>query len=380
MNEIVWLAHYGVGPDDNPPGRGSGRYPKDSGKNPRNGHGGIFKFFQKKNKKTENKKNISLNRGPSEKIYDAIKNADPKKVNNIVRNLIKNEKMISEEQIKKLQSLDDEWFDLETKSEDLYNDLCIKYSKDVDAQMKKDGVDPEDKHRIYWEEDIINKDPEMIKINNKVQEANDRYKKEVEKITSVLTGEFGSKKNGDRSVNDIVRNVIMYIQYEDEYLSHAWFGPQKGTHGPGSQGGKLSAWRDPLEYNRNDYISHYGRKGMKWYQHIFGKEEKDQKSLSETVSSNTNKTITNMSNGVKIYLNYKKTNSKRESPKISMTDDELSRAIRRIEMEKKYRSLTEPKKKDGYDRAMAALGIIGSISASAASAAAIVTAIYNSRK
>ena len=50
-------------------------------------------------------------------------------------------------------------------------------------------------------------------------------------------------------------------------------------------------WRDPLEYNRNDYISHYGRKGMKWYQHIFGKEEKDQKSLSETVSSNTNKTI-----------------------------------------------------------------------------------------
>ena len=119
---------------------------------------------------------------------------------------------------------------------------------------------------------------------------------------------------------------------------------------------------------------------MKWYQHIFGKEEKDQKSLSETVSSNTNKTITNMSNGVKIYLNYKKTNSKRESPKISMTDDELSRAIRRIEMEKKYRSLTEPKKKDGYDRATAALGIIGSISASAASAAAIVTAIYNSKK
>ena len=32
---MKWLMHYGVGPDNNPPGRGSGRYPKGSGKNPR---------------------------------------------------------------------------------------------------------------------------------------------------------------------------------------------------------------------------------------------------------------------------------------------------------------------------------------------------------
>lgn len=30
-----YLAHYGKGHDDNPPGRGSGRYPWGSGKNPR---------------------------------------------------------------------------------------------------------------------------------------------------------------------------------------------------------------------------------------------------------------------------------------------------------------------------------------------------------
>lgn len=33
-NSEEFLEHYGVGPDDNPPGRGSGRYPKGSGKNP----------------------------------------------------------------------------------------------------------------------------------------------------------------------------------------------------------------------------------------------------------------------------------------------------------------------------------------------------------
>lgn len=32
---MKWLMHYGVGPDDNPPGRGSGRYPKGSGSKPR---------------------------------------------------------------------------------------------------------------------------------------------------------------------------------------------------------------------------------------------------------------------------------------------------------------------------------------------------------
>lgn len=28
----------------------------------------------------------------------------------------------------------------------------------------------------------------------------------------------------------------------------------------------------PLEIRDEDYLEHYGRKGMKWYQHIFGKE------------------------------------------------------------------------------------------------------------
>lgn len=32
--ELEFLMHYGVGPDDNPPGRGSGRFPKGSGDNP----------------------------------------------------------------------------------------------------------------------------------------------------------------------------------------------------------------------------------------------------------------------------------------------------------------------------------------------------------
>lgn len=402
MNEIKWLSHYGVGPDDNPPGRGSGRYPKGSGKNPRNGRGGIFKFFRKKNKKTENKKSISLNRGPSEKIYDAIKKADPKKVNNIVRNLIKNEKMISEEQIEKLRSLDDEWFDLETKSEDLYNDLRIKYSKDVDAQMKKDGVDPEDKHRIYWEEDVINKDPEMIKINNKVQEANDRYKKEVEKITNVLTGEFRDKKNDDRSVNDIVRNVIMYIQYEDEYLpdnylSHGgknsgW--TRENGHVPGSQGGKLSAWRERSRLKKN--ARKYEKKGYSPYAPAKKKDkiefstylertekvgkDKPKQSKAELLAKDVDKTTKELTNGIKNYVRYVNAKKDRSVDTSNLSDRDLQDAIKRIELERKYSSLVNSNRSSGYERTMMVLESVGSVVGIASGIVGTAAGVYALKK
>ena len=48
---LDYIAHYGVGADANPPGRGSGRYPKGSGKRPRAGRiGKIFKGDNKNRK------------------------------------------------------------------------------------------------------------------------------------------------------------------------------------------------------------------------------------------------------------------------------------------------------------------------------------------
>lgn len=394
MNEITWLSHYGVGPDDNPPGRGSGRYPKGSGKNPRNGRGGIFKFFRKKNEKTENKKSISLNHGPSEKIYNAIKNADPKKVNTIVRNLIKNEKMISEEQIKKLQSLDDEWFDLETKSEDLYNDLLIKYSKDVDAQMKKYGIDPEDRHRGYWEEEIINKDPEMVKINNKASEAYDRYKKEVENISSALTGELGNKKNGDKSVNDIVRNAIMYISYDEDYLSHAWFGPPIGTHGPGSQGGKKAARRERSRLKKN--ARKYEKKGYSPYAPANKKEkidfstylertekvgkDKPKQSKAELLAKDVDKTTKELTKGIENYARYVNNKKDRSTDTSNLSDRDLQDAIKRIELERKYSSLVNSNRSSGYERTMMILESVGSVVGIASGIVGTAAGVYALKK
>lgn len=401
MNEITWLSHYGVGPDDNPPGRGSGRYPKGSGENPRNGRGGTFKFFRKKNEKKENKKSISLNRGPSKEIYNAIKKANPKKVNDIVRNLIKNKKMISEEQIKKLRSLDDEWFDLETKSEDLYNDLRIKYSKDVDAKMKKDGIDPEDRHRGYWEDDIINKDPEMVKINNKAAEAYDRYKKEVKNIASALTGEFGDKKNGDRSVNDIVINAIIDVSYEEDYLSHGgknsgW--TRENGHVPGSQGGrlsgKLSAWQERSRLKKN--ARKYEKKGYSPFAPAKNKDkinfsaylertekvgkDKPKQSKAELLAKDVDKTTKELTNGIKNYARYVNNKKDRRVDTSNLSDRDLQNAIKRIELERKYSSLVNSNRSSGYERTMMILDSVGSVVGVASGVIGTAAGVYALKK
>lgn len=397
MNEITWLSHYGVGPDDNPPGRGSGRYPKGSGKNPRNGRGGTFNFFRKKNEKKENKKSISLNRGPSKEIYNAIKKANPKKVNDIVRNLIKNKKMISEEQIKKLRSLGDEWFDLETKSEGLYNDLRIKYSKDVDAKMKKDGIDPEDRHRGYWEDDIINKDPEMVKINNKAAEAYDRYKKEAKNIASALTGEFGDKKNGGKSVNDIVINAVIDVSYEEDYLSHGgknsgW--TRENGHVPGSQGGKLSAWKERSRLKKN--ARKYEKKGYSPFAPAKKKDkinfstylertekvgkDKPKQSKAELLAKDVDKTTKELTNGIKNYARYVNNKKDRRVDTSNLSDRDLQDAIKRIELEQKYSSLVNSNRSSGYERTMIILDSVGSVVGIASGIVGTAAGVYALKK
>ena len=65
------------------------------------------------------------------------------------------------------------------------------------------------------------------------------------------------------------------------------------------------------------------------------------------------------------------TKKKQPSRAKGMTDSELRAAINRLEMERRYDSLTEEETGKGFDIAKDVLGIVGGISASAASVATI---------
>lgn len=75
-----------------------------------------------------------------------------------------------------------------------------------------------------------------------------------------------------------------------------------------------------------DELMHYGRKGMKWYQHIFGKKPSSQ-------SGNTQ---------VKYKEGLRKSGSRSEQASTAkrISNKDLSSIIKRLEMENKYVNLT----------------------------------------
>lgn len=93
---------------------------------------------------------------------------------------------------------------------------------------------------------------------------------------------------------------------------------------------------------------HYGRKGMKWYQHIFGKEpNKSSSGGKASTSTSFTKSDAQRRNGpsrvdknttTKIQASKNKKQAKARAKRLS--DRDLDNIIRRIEQENKYVSLT----------------------------------------
>ncbi len=85
---------------------------------------------------------------------------------------------------------------------------------------------------------------------------------------------------------------------------------------------------DPVDIE--DYLAHYGRKGMKWYEHIFGK-------LQEHAKYNKKKSAQKKASK---QIEKEEKKKKRASYK-KLSDEELRRRIDRQKLEKEYLELTK---------------------------------------
>lgn len=94
----------------------------------------------------------------------------------------------------------------------------------------------------------------------------------------------------------------------------------------------------------DDFLMHYGRKGMKWYQHIYGEVQSGAK-YAQKGSSGVQTTKGQIQSSKKsVAKESKKENAKPEIKRIEdLTDDELRRMLNRAQMEKQLRDL-QPKK------------------------------------
>ena len=88
------------------------------------------------------------------------------------------------------------------------------------------------------------------------------------------------------------------------------------------------------EYNYSDELYHYGRKGMKWGQHIFGKIQA--RKAAKQRKENLEKARKARAAKKQAAEERKKKVESGKIPAKKMTNEELQERINRLELEKKY--------------------------------------------
>lgn len=132
-------------------------------------------------------------------------------------------------------------------------------------------------------------------------------------------------------------------------------------------------------YSDPNFLKHYGVKGMRWgvrhdeVDKAFRPGPKDKASPAEKITRGSSE----INDVLKSSLSRERRSKKKKQTDYShLSDAELRSRINRLEMEKRYASLTDPGIKRGKAVALDVLDVTGDVLAYAAAAATIGTAIY----
>lgn len=121
-------------------------------------------------------------------------------------------------------------------------------------------------------------------------------------------------------------------------------------------------------------IKHYGRLGMKWYQHIFTTEDengklipRDSKEVNDDIKT-INSTIKSGGEAIRSsgrvadsFVRRSKPTKKVKKKLDSMSDDELRKVVNRMNLERQYRELTGDTVRSGAAAAKSTLETVGDI-------------------
>lgn len=101
-----------------------------------------------------------------------------------------------------------------------------------------------------------------------------------------------------------------------------------------------------------DYLSHHGRKGMKWYQHIFGEYQEQAKYAGTKTSSKKSSPKTSEKQTKSSPKKEKKQSHKK------MSNEDLQKRIDRLKIEKEYLDLTRDTRTKGKKLVDKALDVV----------------------
>lgn len=167
---------------------GSGRYPLGSGE------AGLSRHQQKKNYK-HIKKQLKKTGKLDSNIINELHNIFDKNVNDDDR--------------KKYEQLASKVTTSNNKYEKLRSKIVSNpdFSDKIDRQMKKDGLDPDDRHRGYWEEEELENNKELTSLEKLFDKSfNELRALENEKYSKTVTDYIG--KYANKNINYITKSAI----------------------------------------------------------------------------------------------------------------------------------------------------------------------------
>lgn len=118
-------------------------------------------------------------------------------------------------------------------------------------------------------------------------------------------------------------------------------------------------------------LMHYGRKGMKWYQHIFG--DADSRAQYASIYKQGANITSSAKSAVGAAGRIKATSKQQDISK--MSDDELRKLVNRMGMEQQYSNLSSSRISKGQSYVQDILSIAGSSMTATASALTIALMI-----
>lgn len=151
-------------------------------------------------------------------------------------------------------------------------------------------------------------------------------------------------------------------------LAHSGRSKLDGAPGPGSGRYPLGSGERPNQ--------HRGGGASRWFdQNVKGGKDKPNKSRAEIVTDQTKKSIDalkDLNRSVESMANRKKKGASTEG----MSDDDLRKAINRMNLERQYADLTKPETAKGFQITRDILEVAGGVAVIASAAATVASTVY----
>lgn len=130
---------------------------------------------------------------------------------------IKKHLVVSKEKKKAISDALDAWYEKQDETSNLWDDIVSKNASKIDAMMKKDGVDPDDRHRGYWEEDFVLKDPRYKALQKEEESLRKKYEDMQKEVVDAFIGSYGDEPvessayyDKDKTVRAIIKDALFY--------------------------------------------------------------------------------------------------------------------------------------------------------------------------